>query len=145
MSKDADRMSEARARDRDLKIPRPKELNRRRDCLADVYQFLPTYFGSIFSQPFTSARRTMIDALLHAARYGGDQSVAGPRGDGKTRSALFGSFSLELQSIVRFPLLISKSGPRASRELRNLKDAIRDSKEFTEDFPELCIPIQNAC
>ncbi len=141
----AGRMAKNRAKDRDLVIPPPRDLIRRRDCLADIYQFLPTYFGSIFHQPFTVARRTMVDALLHAARWGGDQSVAGPRGDGKTRSALFGALSLELQQVLRFPLVISKSGPRAHRELRNLKDAIRDSEPFREDFPELCVPVLNAC
>lgn len=142
---DAKRKAAKRASDRDLSIPVPLELNRRRDCLADIYLFLQTYFGDIFSQPFTAARRTMVDALRHAARYGGDQSIAGPRGDGKTRSALFGSFALELEAFIRFPLLISKSGPRAHRELRNLKDAIRDSSKFRDDFPELCIPILDAC
>jgi hypothetical protein len=130
-----------RAAERDLKISRVKEPNRRRDCLADLYQFLPTYFGNVFYQGFTVSRREMIDAILHAARYGGDQAVADYRGGGKTRSALFCTLWLLVGGHVFFPMIISKSGPRANRELRNLKEAIRDSAAFREDFPEVVEPI----
>lgn len=145
MGNDAQRMAEKRARERDLRIPRVKEPNRRRDCLADPYLFLPTYFERVFYQPFTDDRREMLNAILHAARFGGDQAEAGPRGDGKTRMALFGALFLELSCLLFFPLIISKSGPRAHRELRNLKDAIRDSEKLHEDFPEVCVPILDAC
>src|SRR5262245_4528337 len=118
---DAERKRKQRADERDLKIPRVKEPNRRFDCLADPYLFLPTYFPSVFYQPFTVDRKEMIDAIIHASRYGGDQAVAGPRADGKTRSALFCTLALMLGLHVTFPMLISKSGPRANRELRNLK------------------------
>lgn len=138
---DAARKSLKRAAERDLRIPLIKEPQRRRDCLADVYQFLPTYFPDVFYQPFTADRREMLDAILHAATFGGDQAIAGPRADGKTRSALFGAFFETLNGRVSFPLIISKSGPRANRELKNLKEAIRDSKRFAEDFPELATPI----
>jgi hypothetical protein len=146
MSDDARRKSEKRKQDRDLRISRVAEPNRRRDCLADIYQFLPTYFPDVFYQPFTVDRREMIDAIIHAARFGGDQAVAGPRADGKTRSAIFCALALVLAGHVTFPMIISKSGPRAARELKNLKQGIegtiRDQTPFALDFPEICEPIQ---
>lgn len=139
--RDADRKSVARAADRDLAIPKVANVRRRRECLADPYKFLKTYFPDIFSQPFTADRKEMIDAIYHAARYGGDQAVAGPRGDGKTRSALFCILALALGGFVSFPMIISKSGPRAARELRNLKEAVQGSQKLLEDFPEVVLPI----
>lgn len=144
-SSDAARMAAKRAAQRDLSIPPPAEPNRRRDCLADVYLLLETYFGEIFYQPFTPSRREMIDAIMHAARYGGDQAIVGPRGDGKTRAALFGSLALGLAGAVLFTLVIAKSGPRATRDLKNLKHAIRDSDPLAADFPELALPIRDCC
>jgi hypothetical protein len=138
---DAQRKSAQRAKERDLRISRVFDPIRRRDCLADSYLFLKTYFGGIFSQPFTSDRREMVDAIERAAMYGGDQAVAGPRGDGKTRSALFVSLKLELAGKLRFPIVVSKSGPRATRELKNLKDAIRNSEPLRRDFPEVFEPV----
>lgn len=142
-TKERDRKAAQRKAERDLIIPKVLEPQRRIDCLADPYLFLPTYFPGVFYQPFTVDRREMIDAILHAARYGGDQAVAGPRADGKTRSALFCTLCLMLGGFLSFPMIISKSGPRANRELRNLKEAIRDSKLFAADFPEIGVPIHD--
>lgn len=143
--RESDRKYAQRKSDRDLKIARVGNPQRRLDCLADPYLYLPTYFPAVFYQPFTVDRREMIDAILHAARYGGDQAVAGPRADGKTRSALFCAMCLMLGLHVPFPLIISKSGPRANRELKNFKNAIesaiKSNAAFAEDFPEICIPI----
>lgn len=131
----------SRAVQRDLVIPPVASVTRRRRCLADTRLFLTTYFAGIFYQPFTADRLDMIEAIEHAAKYGGDQAIAGPRGDGKTRSALFVTLKLMLTNELRFPLIVSKSGPRANRELRNLKEAIRASDGLLADFPEVMVPI----
>lgn len=145
LQSDAARKAKQRAEERDLKISRPADVARRRACLEDPYLFMRTYFPGIFYQQFTPTRRQMADAILHAARYGGDQAIAGPRGDGKTRLALFCALYLMLGGQVHFPLIISKSGPRAARELKNLKHAIeesvRDKQAFALDFPEICEPL----
>ncbi len=140
-SDDADRKRKKREAERDLRISPVADLIRRRDCLADTKEFLRVYFGGIFSQPFTPNRTEMIEAIEHAAQYGGDQAIAAPRGDGKTRSALFVALKLMLEGRVRFPIIVSASGPRASRELKNLKEAIRDSGLLIQDFPEVFEPV----
>lgn len=139
---DAARKLAERAAARDVEIPAPSDVDLRARCLADPYVFVETCFPRVFFQPFTCGRRAMGDAIIHAARHGGDQAIAGPRGDGKTRLALFLALHLELCGQVTFPLIVSKSGRRAARELKNLKDAIRDSDEFAALFPEVALPIR---
>lgn len=139
---DAQRKRAVRARERDLAIPPPAEPNRRADCLADVFLFLPTYFPWHFYQPFTSVRRTMIEAIVSAARYAGDQAIAGPRCDGKTRSTMGCALALMLAGHISFPLIISKSGKTARRELKTLKHDIATSDTLAADFPELVLPIR---
>lgn len=153
-TKNAERMRAKRLADRDLRIPRPADPDRRAACLADPYLFLTTYAKDVFYQPFTVDRREMIDAIMHAAKFGGDQAIAGPRADGKTRSALFCAMLLALAGFVFFTLIVSKSGPRANRELKNLKDwlgnqGVFDPEKgdvinpslFCQDFPEVVYPI----
>jgi hypothetical protein len=109
--------------------------------LLDPFEFLRQYFGGIFYQPFTDTRKEMVNAIEHAAMYGGDQAIAAPRGDGKTRTALFLALKLQLSGAVKFPVIVSKSATRAARELRNLKDAILTSEKLIKDFPEVFEPI----
>jgi hypothetical protein len=139
---DAERMSAKRAAARDIILRAPADSGRRRACLANVYDFLRTYFPTVFYQPFTDSRSQMVDAIVSAAAQSGDQAIAGPRGDGKTRAALFTAFWLLMRDAVHFPLLISKSGKRAMDELKNLKWAIRESELFGLDFPEIGQPIE---
>src|SRR4051812_49309947 len=75
--------------EREITLARPANLARRRRALADPIVFLKTYFSHIFSQPFTPDRRAMVEAIIHAASYSGDFALAGPRGEGKTKIALF--------------------------------------------------------
>jgi hypothetical protein len=138
---DAERKRRKRAKDRDLRIPRVDEPNRRLDCLMDTPLFLKTYFPGVFYQPFTLDRLAMIGSIDHAASYVGDQAIAGPRGDGKTRTALFTSGKLCIARRLSFPLIISKSSSRANRELKNLKHAFTTSSLLAADFPELMVPI----
>lgn len=140
--RDADRKRDARAKSRDIHIPEVREPNRRADALADVYTFLPTYFPDIFYQAFTNDRREMIDAIERAVAEGGDQAIAGPRGEGKTRIALFVSLLMMLRHQSRFPLVIGKNQKRAARELKNLKEVIQFNSLLADDFPELCYPIR---
>lgn len=138
---DAIRKSIKRAADRDIQLPRPKNLRRRRRSLKDPFAFLQNYFGWIFWQPFTPARRSMVNAIIHAARYCGDYSVADKRGGGKSKSALFTTLWLSIRSEVQLPLIVGKNQAGAENDLDNLRQAIRESPAFAEDFPEICKPL----
>lgn len=84
----------------------------------------------------------MIRAIEHAASFGGDQAIAGPRGEGKTKYAIFVSFKLVLIGAVLFPVIVSKSGKVAERELSNLKNELLYNDRLAEDYPEVCAPIR---
>jgi hypothetical protein len=124
-----------------IAISRPKNLRRRRRCLKDPVAFMSTYFGWIFWQPFTKSRRTMVESIIHAARYSGDYAVAEKRGGGKSKIALFTTFWLDLRGELSLPIIIGKNQRGAENELNNLKQAITESPSFSDDFPEVCEPL----
>lgn len=131
-----------RASERDIKIRIPKEPNRRRDCLADGELFLTTYFPEVFFEPFTADRRDMHDSIVRAAMYGGDQAIAGTRGEGKTKLAIYTALFLTLTGLSTFPMVIGKNQRKSEAELRTVREKLQQSQLLLEDFPELCMPLQ---
>ncbi len=135
-------MARLRASERDLKIRVPKEQNRRRDCLQDGELFLTTYFPEVFFEPFTADRRDMHDSIVRAAMYGGDQAIAGTRGEGKTKLAIYTALFLTLTGLSTFPMVIGKNQRKSEAELRTVREKLQQSQLLLEDFPELCMPLQ---
>ena len=90
---DKARKEAKRAKLRDLKIPPPANVERRLKAETDPEMWLATYFSSQFGEAFTGDRKSMLRSIIDAALYGGDQAIAGPRGEGKTtiatRAALY--------------------------------------------------------
>jgi hypothetical protein len=125
-----------------ITIPFPEDPGRRIACLGDSELFLTTYFPHVFWQGFTPDRREMAEAIRLAAVHGGDQSVAGPRGEGKTRLGIFESFRLVLKRQLWFPLLITKNAGSASEALDALKYELETNVLLAADFPEVCVPIR---
>lgn len=139
---DAERKSQTRKRDRDISLPRVADMSRRADCLDDIFTFLKVYFPEIFSQKFTPDRIEMLEAIIFAARFSGDQAVAGPRGEGKTRNALYASLWLCLRGELRFPIIIGKNATRSATDMKSLKEQLQFNALLADDFPEVCIPIR---
>lgn len=135
-------MAQKRASERDIAIPACANPERRAACEADVFLFLTTYFGAKFYTPWTETQREMINAILYAASYGGDQAIAAPRGDGKTTIAeCVIAFAL-LVGLLRFPVIVAATGTDASQILDNIKYLIESSDTLAEDFPEVVAPIR---
>ena len=139
---DRERKAKQRAQGRELYIPVPKNIERRLACLADPELLLTTYFTDTYFEPFTDDRRDMLQSIRRAAQYGGDQAIAGPRGEGKTTLAMDGAFCLMLAGLTFFPVVIGKNQDAASDELKALRERITLSETFVEDFPEIGIPLQ---
>ena len=135
-------MAKRRSEGRDIEIPAPVDWLRRQECEADVYRFLETYFSKRFTNPWDDNQRDMIDAILRRARYGGDQSIAAPRGEGKTTIAETVTIFSLLTGILRFPLLVAATGPDAERILSNIKAEIEFNDLLAEDYPEVCEPVR---
>jgi hypothetical protein len=139
---DRQRKAHQRARGREVYIPPPKNIERRLACLADPELLLTTYFGeTTYFEPFTADRRDMLNSIWRAAQYGGDQAIAGSRGEGKTTLAMDGCLSLLLAGLTFFPVVIAKNQDAASDELLALRERISASEAFVEDFPEIGVPL----
>ena len=135
-------MARKRAANRDLAISRPRNPERRAAALADPERFLCTYFPDEFYEAFTDDRRAMLASIIHAAKYGGDQAIAGPRGEGKTTLAMSAAVYLMLTGLSSFPVVIGKSQTKAQLELRALREKLQQSEIFIADFPEIGQPLQ---
>jgi hypothetical protein len=135
-------MAKKRASDRDIKIPIPKDPVRRRDALQDGELFLTTYFPEVFFEPFTADRRDMHDSIVRAAMYGGDQAIAGTRGEGKTKLAIYTALYLTLTGLAVFPIVIGKNQRKSESELRTVREKLQQSELLLQDFPEICQPFK---
>lgn len=133
------------AAEREIALVPPADLGRRRACLADPFEFMPVYFGSIFCQPFNADRRSMVDSIIHAASYSGDYATAAPRGEGKSKIALFTALWLDLKCRLQLPIIIGKNQAGAENELDNLKLELTNNKKFLADFPEIAAPLIALC
>lgn len=140
---DRERKKQQRASGRELYIPVPKNIPLRLQCLQDPELLLTTYFPETYSEPFTADRSDMLRSIWRAARFGGDQAIAGSRGEGKTTLAMDGALCLMLAQLTFFPVVIGKNQDAASDELKAVRERIMASERFVEDFPEIGVPLQS--
>ncbi len=139
--RDAERKRLGRLSDRDLTIPPVADPKRRKTCERYVFRFLATYFPETFYSTFTKQRKEMVNSILTAARTGGDQAIAGPRGEGKTTIAECVVIYCLLRGLVRFPLIAAATGPDAQRVLDHIKAHFERNELLAADYPEVCYPI----
>lgn len=137
-----DLMRRKREGERGISVAPVADKVRRAACEADVYLFLKTYFGHLFTHDFTDQQRAMIETILYRARHGGDKAIAAPRGEGKTTIAICVAIYCLFLGIVKFPVILSANGPDAKRVLGNLKAELEFNELLAEDFPEICAPIR---
>jgi hypothetical protein len=104
--------------------------------------FLTTYFPEVFFEPFTTDRRDMHESIVRAALYGGDQAIAGTRGEGKTKLAIYTALFLTLKGLASFPIVIGKNQRKSEGELRFVREKMQQSQLLLDDFPEICLPFR---
>lgn len=141
---EADKARKARKRAalRDIKIALPQDIERRLRAESDPCVWLQTYFPLDFYEEFTQDRRDMLNSIIVAARYGGDQAIAGPRGEGKTSLAMHGALYLMVTGLCSFPVVIGKSQGKAQVELKAIKEKLQQSPLFIADYPEIGMPFE---
>lgn len=135
-------MAKKRASQRDIRIPAPSNIARRIKAESDPQKWLDTYFAEIFSECWTDDRLAMLHSIIDAARYGGDQAIAGPRGEGKTTIATHAALYLVVKKLTTFPVIIGKSQGKAQLELKSIKEQLQQNELFIADYPEIGIPFQ---
>ena len=131
-----------RASLRDLKIPPPASVERRLKAETDPEMWLATYFASQFGEAFTGDRKSMLRSIIDAAMYGGDQAIAGPRGEGKTTIATRAALYLMVMGMSTFPVVIGKSQGKSQQELKDIKEQLQQNELFVADYPEIGVPMQ---
>lgn len=139
---DRERKQKQRASRKEVFIPVPKNIELRQKCLGNFELFLQTYFPDEFDESFTDDRRVMLGSIVHAAKYGGDQAIAAPRGEGKTTLAINGAGCLMLAGLSSFPVVIGKNQDSSSEELKAFREKLQQSERFIEDFPEVGVPLE---
>ena len=139
---DKARKEAKRAKLRDLKIPPPANVERRLIAETDPEMWLATYFASQFGEAFTGDRKSMLRSIIDAALYGGDQAIAGPRGEGKTTIATRAALYLMVMGMSTFPVVIGKSQGKSQQELKDIKEQLQQNELFVADYPEIGVPMQ---
>jgi hypothetical protein len=105
-----------------------------------VRKWLRHYVPEVFEYDFTENQTAIVDAILTAATEGGDQSIAAPRGDGKTSIAECVIVYCVLKGILLFPVIFSATGDDAERILGNIKQRLEENERLVEDYNEVCGP-----
>jgi hypothetical protein len=96
-----------------------------------------------FYNPWADHHIEMVEAIEHAAKNGGDQAIAAPRGDGKTEICTAMIVRAILACYVRFPVIVAATGDFALRIFKDVKLHFENNDTLAEDFPEVCTYIRD--
>jgi hypothetical protein len=138
---DAARKREQRAKEKDVIVPACIDREMRELLESDVYEWLAFFGAEEFTRQFTDLQRRMIAAILKAAKDGGDQAIAAPRGEGKTTVAEWVVIYAVLCGLVDFVVVFSATGSDAEDVLGSIKERFETNERLREYYPEICEPI----
>lgn len=83
----------------------------------------------------------MIGAVKSALQFGGDQSIAASRGEGKTKIVERLILKHVLSGAVGFAVLFAATGPLAGDSLDAIKSEIEENETLAAYYPEVCDPV----
>lgn len=125
-----------------IQVPPVEDPERRERLLSNAPEWLKFYLADRFTSPFSRNHLEMIRAIEERARYGGDQAIAAPRGEGKTEITTGMVLFAILKGLVRFPVIVAATGVHAYRIFVDLKRHLEANDRLLADFPEVCWPIR---
>lgn len=146
--RDAERKRSDREDKREVIIPKCANRRRRKRLEANDVAWLMHYFGTDsevrdpFWYSFTQQQIEMIYAIGSVVKFGGDQAVAASRGEGKTTIFERMLTKYTLQGVLSFSVLFAATGSAAEDSLDSIKTAMEENPLLTEDYPEVCVPVQ---
>jgi hypothetical protein len=117
-----------------------KSLRRRTRLEKKIKKWLRYYYPQVFVYDFTENQGAIVQAILTAAKEGGDQAIAAPRGDGKTSIVECVVVYCVLTGILSFPVIFSATGDDAERILETIKRGLEENERLVEDYNEVCGP-----
>ena len=139
--RDAQRKRELRAAAKEVQVPPCEDRERRTLLESDDTEWLRYYFADLFWYPFTTQQLEMIDAIRNAILYGGDQSLAASRGEGKTKIFERMLLKYTLAGVVKFSVLFAATGSSAQDSLQSIMGEIETNERLRADYPEVCVPV----
>ncbi len=147
--RESDRKKTQRAEAAVIAIPPCADPRRRQRLEKDDIKWLKWYFGSgcglddkdCFTYDFTLQQREMIHAIQHAIRFGGDQSLAASRGEGKSTLAERLVLKALLTGAVSYAVIFASNGSMADNAIDTLREALVENERLRADYPEVCIPV----
>lgn len=123
-------------------IPKPENDQRCKRLEKNVLRWLRWYFPNVFTEPFQLPQIEMIEAILAATRYAGDQAIAAPRGIGKTTIAECVVIYGIVKGLIDFAVIFAATASDAENSLKSIKEYICASDRLLADYPALCVPIR---
>ena len=137
---DAERMREARARARQLRVPAVADPERRARCEADDELWLRTYLPEVFYSPFVPFQRRILRDAADCLHFGSLKCTAAPRGGGKSTCLRYKLLKDLLTRRLRFPLIIAATSTKARDFLDSIKRRLASppSSPLAQDYPLEC-------
>lgn len=123
-------------------IPDVVDQSRRDRARGSLQFFLETYFPSVFSLSWSDDHIKVISKAEAAITKGGLYALAMPRGSGKTSICECACLWAILYGYHKFVVLVGSDESSALEMLDSIKSELEHNGLLTEDFPEVCYPIQ---
>ena len=123
-------------------LPDVKEPARRGACERDLLRFLSTYMSATFYLPWSRDHIDVGTDVQRAILEGGQDTVAMPRGSGKTSFLEGASIWAILYDHRHFLVTIGANGPLSEAILQSIGNELENNERLHEDFPEVCYPIR---
>ncbi len=123
-------------------IPKPEDDKRRKRLEKDVFKWLRWYLADVFNEPFQPHQAEMVEAILTATSYAGDQAIAAPRGEGKTSVAECVTIFCIAKGLINFAVIFASTANDAENSLKSIKEFIAGSDRMLADYPAICVPVR---
>lgn len=141
-----ERMNRISCSGRDI-FPMPPVANpyRRRRARRDLRFFCETYAKPKFWKPFGRHHLKFIERLQRLIIKGGQQSIAMPRGSGKTAIIIVAAAWAIIFGYSKMLVIIAKNKTEATKIQNGIKTILRKYgpyKDLHDDFPEVCYPLR---
>lgn len=121
--------------------PAVRDPARREAARLDLQRFCDTYFGEVFSLPWSEDHLRVIAKAQRCVLEGGQFAVAMPRGSGKTSICEVAATWAVVFGHRRFVVLIGASEAASHERLDTIVGHFESNELLAEDFPEVCYPI----
>lgn len=116
---------------------------RRLETRDSLELFGKTYLPAIFNMPLAQDHYDIIQTTEEVVRYGGQFSLAMPRGGGKTAWMRAATAWCSLNGLKDFLMFIGSNNEKAKQSLEFLKVVLAQSPILRQDFPEVCLAFKH--